>query len=210
MTESCGPHLTQPHPTYGMDVPDHLRGSLGIAGPHFDHKIVDSDGVAIAGDGEGEGELCLRGYATLAGMYKRERHEVFDDDGYYHTGDRVRLEDQLYFFTGRVTEMIKTQGANVAPPEVEQILESHSGVKFAFVVGIPDDQREEQVAAVVVAVAHATIDVEELRAMARAELSAYKVPRTILVMEEEDVPWLATGKPDKRAMKDQLIAARKV
>ena len=44
-------------------------------------------------------------------MYKRERHEVFDDDGHYHTGDRVRLEDGLCFFTGRVTEMIKTQGA---------------------------------------------------------------------------------------------------
>ena len=207
MTESCGPHLTQPHPVYGMDLPEHLRGSLGIAAPHFDHKIVDPDDGSTVIEGDGEGELCIRGYATLATLYKLERHQVFDDDGYYHTGDRVRREEGLYFFTGRVTEMIKAHGANVAPPEVEAVLESLPEVKFAFVVGIPDAERGEQVAAVVVPSGEGPLDVSILRDKTRAELSAFKVPRTVVCMAEEEVPWLATGKPDKRAMKSVLTEA---
>lgn len=207
MTETNGPHLTIPHPEYGMDkVPDHLRGSLGVAHPTFVHKLVDADGTVLEGDGV-EGEICVKGFAILAGMYKREREQVFDDDGYYHTGDRVRREGGLYFYTGRVTEMIKTHGNNVAPPEVEAVLESFPEVKFAFVVGIPDEARGEAVAAIVVPSDGMTIDVTALRDKARHETSSYKVPYTMIVMTEDDVPWLATGKPDKLTMKKLLTDA---
>ena len=140
MTESGGPHLRVPNPKYGMDPPEHLRGSLGVAGPYFDHKLVDPESGEEIVAADAEGEICVRGYANLAGMYKREREDVFDRDGFYHTGDRVRREDDMYFLVGRVTEMIKTHGANVAPPEVESVLESFPAVKFAFVVGIPDQE----------------------------------------------------------------------
>lgn len=203
MTESMGPHLAPVHPRYGGDVPDELRGSLGSSGPFYGHKLVDADtGETILGDGEGE--LCIRGYAVTVGMYKREREEVFDEDGYYHTGDRVRRQDGLYFFTGRVTEMIKTRGANVAPPEVELALETLAGVKHAFVLGIPHPDIEEQVAAVVVPREGVELVVDELRSGVAALLSAYKVPRVVLIMEEDAVPWLGTGKPDKRAMRPLL------
>jgi acyl-CoA synthetase (AMP-forming)/AMP-acid ligase II len=102
--------------------------------------------------------------------------------------------------------MIKTHGANVAPPEVEAVLESFPEVKFAFVVGIPDPERDEQVAAVIVPTEGA-VDVAALREKARAELSPYKVPRVVLSMTEDEVPWLATGKPDKLTMKDLLTKA---
>jgi acyl-CoA synthetase (AMP-forming)/AMP-acid ligase II len=204
MTETAGPHLAVPHPVYGMDVPEHLRGSLGVGGPFFDHKLVDPEtGEELVGD-DVEGEICVRGYAVLTGMYKREREDVFDVDGYYHTGDRVRREAGLYFFTGRVTEMIKAHGANVAPPEVEMVLESLPEVKFAFVVGIPDATRGEQVAGVVVPADGHQIDVGALQERCRTELSSYKVPRVLVVVAENDVPWLATGKPDKLTMKRML------
>ncbi|HEY2331764.1 MAG TPA: class I adenylate-forming enzyme family protein [Acidimicrobiales bacterium] len=209
MTESMGPHLAPTHPRYGTDVPDDLRGSLGSSGPFYEHLLVDAEtGAPIEGDGEGE--LCIRGYAVTVGMYKREREDVFDPDGWYRTGDRVTRRDGLYFFTGRTTEMIKTHGANVAPPEVEAALETLAGVKHAFVLGIPHPDLEEQVAAVVVPREGAELSVDELRSGAAGLLSSYKVPRVVLLMGEDEVPWLGTGKPDKRAMRPLLeaLAAR--
>lgn len=205
MTESMGPHLAATHPRYGLAVPDELRGSLGSSGPFYEHKLIDPDsGERI--DGDGEGELCIRGYAVTVGMYKREREDVFDADGWYATGDRVTRRDDLFFFTGRVTEMIKTGGSNVAPPEVEAALATLPDVKLAFVLGIPHPELEEQVAAVVVARDGCSLDVDDVRAGAAKLLSGYKVPRVVLVLAEDDVPWLGTGKPDKRAMRPLLEA----
>src|SRR5205823_8523357 len=129
---------------------------------------------------------------------------VFDADGWYHTGDRLARREGLYFFTGRVTEMIKTRGSNVAPPEVEAAIESLPGVQHAFVIGIPHPEMEEQVAAVVVPRPGETVEVGAIREGAGKLLSPYKVPRVVLLMDEADVLWLATGKPDKRAMRPLL------
>ena len=212
MTESMGPYMMFPHPEFGFDPPADLAGSQGIASPFYDLRTVDpvSGAVVDTDAGEGEGEMCIRGPFMLAGLYKRERHEVFDAEGFYHTGDRVRMAKGLYFFVGRVTEMIKTNGANVAPPEVEAVLESFPDVKFAFVFGIPDPEREEEVCAVVVPADGRSVDVERLRSQARDELSSYKIPRRVVVVAEGEVPWLPTGKPDKRAMRSQVIAAAAV
>jgi acyl-CoA synthetase (AMP-forming)/AMP-acid ligase II len=209
MTESMGPYMTSPHPEYGAEPPTELYTSQGVASPYYDLKIIDpvtSEVVDLSG-GEGEGEMCVRGPLMLAGLYKHERQEVFDADGYYRTGDRVRMQKGLFFFVGRVTEMIKTNGANVAPPEVEAVLQSFPEVKFAFVFGIPHPEREEEVCAVVVPAGEGGVDVEALRSKMRHELSSYKIPRRMSVLAEEEVPWLPTGKPDKRAMRADFIAA---
>jgi acyl-CoA synthetase (AMP-forming)/AMP-acid ligase II len=104
--------------------------------------------------------------------------------------------------------MIKTSGNSVAPPEVEAVLKALSGVKDAHVLGVPDDQRGEIVAALVVPEMGAALDAEKLREQVRIELSNYKVPRYIVIAEDEVMPWLATGKPDRLAIK-ALLAARK-
>ena len=75
-------------------------------------------------------------------------------------------------------------------------------------LGVPDEQRGEIVAALVIPEAGAALDGEELREQVRTELSNYKVPRYILIAEDEVMPWLATGKPDRLAIK-ALLAARK-
>jgi len=202
MTETIGPHLMIPYARYGAQPPARLRGTNGVAAPHFEHKLITPDGDVVRGDGEGE--LCVRGYATLAGMYKKERHEVFDADGWYRTGDRVRRVEDAFFFTGRVTEMIKTNGSNVAPPEVESALLSIPGVRFAYVFGVPDAVRGEVVAAVVVPHEGSELSIVHLRERARHELSSYKVPRVVEVLAEHDVPVLATGKVDRLAMQRRV------
>jgi acyl-CoA synthetase (AMP-forming)/AMP-acid ligase II len=167
----------------------------------FDYKVVDPTTGAELADGD-EGEFCIRGFGLMAAFYKKEREETFDQDGYYHTGDRGYVEDGEIYFTGRYSEMIKSAGANVAPLEVEQALQALPEVELAFVVGVPDTDRGEAVAAVVVPAPGATLEVEDLRAHLRTVLSAYKVPRSWLVVDEEKIPRLPSGKPDKRSLRD--------
>jgi acyl-CoA synthetase (AMP-forming)/AMP-acid ligase II len=199
MTETFGPHMTFPHPELGMDPPAELRGSLGVTAPFFEHRLVDVETHVVV-EGEGTGELWVRGYALAAGLYKREREEFVDADGWYHTGDLVARRGGLWWFVGRCTEMIKVRGANVAPPEVEAALEFVEGVKHAFVLGAPHPQFEQQVVAVVVPEAGVELDPAELRRQVSERLSSFKVPSVVITLADEEVPWLGTGKPDKRAL----------
>ena len=140
-------------------------------------------------------------------MYKREREDVFDDDGWYHTSDRGYFRDGYLFFTGRLTEMIKTHGANVSPREVELVLEAQPDIAQAFVMGVPDAERGEQVVAALVPFGPGELDVDDLRRRITAELSSYKVPRRFVVLSDEDVPWLASGKADRLAIREMLARA---
>src|SRR5262245_1605390 len=96
------------------------------------------------------GELCVRGPTLLAGYYK-EAASPLDAEGYFHTGDLGWLDDDgALHFVGRAKDVIKTAGANVAAAEVETVLLEHAAVGAAYVVGVPDAARGENVAAFVV------------------------------------------------------------
>src|SRR5262249_49702401 len=146
--ETSGPHTAARRQDNATDLPEHVRGSFGPPVPGMHHKIVDPETGHELAEGV-EGEICVRGASLMDGLYKKERSQAFDEDGWYHTGDRGFLRDGFLFFTGRLTEMIKTSGANVAPREVEIALEGMPGVQAAFVVGLPDEERGELVACVV-------------------------------------------------------------
>lgn len=202
----------------GIGVPQGRDGAvrtrLGMTetlGPHsgtgyVDHRVVDPSTGEILDEGE-TGEICVRGFSVMSGLHKREREDVFDSDGYYHTGDRGFAEDGWVHFAGRISEMIKSNGANVAPPEVEAVLLAMPAVKQAFVFGLPDAERGEAVACAVVAAADEDIDVEQVLRRCRRELSAFKVPRIVEVLNEDEVPLTVSSKPDKRRLRE-LIARR--
>ena len=118
------------------------------------------------------------------------------------------LRDGYVVFLDRYGEMIKTSGANVSPPEVELVLLRMPEIAQAVVIGVPDRQRGQAVTAAVVPVEGTELDVPSLLAKARQELSAFKVPRRVLVFDDADFPRLANGKPDKRALADMLTGAR--
>ncbi|MCB9438843.1 MAG: long-chain fatty acid--CoA ligase [Mycolicibacterium sp.] len=182
------------------DQPEHRRGSYGRPAPGFSAKVIDAATGAELRAGQ-VGELCLRGPYLMAGYYGRRREECFDDDGWFHTGDLVRTDDDGYFYyLGRAGAMIKTAGANVAPPEVERAISAVTGAP-AYVLGLPEMTRGEIVAAVVVADDPAACDVEALRSELRNTLSAYKVPRRILVLRAGEVPLRSSGKPDLPALR---------
>jgi len=183
-----------------VDLPERLRGSFGHSVPGLEHKIVDPETGAALPPGE-FGEICVRGYSLMLGLYKQEREDVFDRDGFYHTGDAGHFDaDGVLFFEARLGEMIKTAGANVTPREVEVVIETFPEVVSAFVVGLPDPGRGQNVAAAVVLKRGAALDADRARARLRDELSAYKIPREWLFAAKESLPFTDSGKIDKKRL----------
>jgi acyl-CoA synthetase (AMP-forming)/AMP-acid ligase II len=212
MSETCGPHTFWVASEEVTGSPEQYRGSFGHEVPGTSHRIIDPDTGEDLPDGE-EGEVLVRGYSLMKGLYKREPHEVFDADGWYHTGDRGLFRDGWFFFTGRQTDLIKTRGSNVAPAEVEKALLAIEGVKLAYVVGVAHPDDGEQVVALVVpwADAAALPDPAGLQDILRRDLSSYKVPRHVFILTDADVPWLVSQKVDRRALLDMAaeLVARK-
>lgn len=184
--------------------PEHRRGSFGRPVSDIKAKIIDPESGAEIGIGE-VGELCLRGPALMEGYCGRERHETFDRDGWYHSGDLFLVDAEgYYYFNGRHGEMIKTSGANVSPREVEAAISDETGF-VAHVFGLDDPASGQLVTAVIRVPARATApDIEQVASKLRTRLSAYKVPKRILAMDEEDVPMMSSGKLDLRALKERL------
>jgi acyl-CoA synthetase (AMP-forming)/AMP-acid ligase II len=204
MTETCGPH------TYTGEgaLPESMRGAFGPAIPGVEHRIVDPETGALLGAGK-TGEILVRGYSLMQGLYKVEREQVFDRDGFYRTGDSGYFDAAgVLYFKGRLGEMIKSGGANVTPSEVESVLAGLPEVKEAFVVGVADALRGEDVAAAVVLEPGASLSPDEIRARARSQLAAYKAPRHVWVTSHSELPFTDSGKIDKRRLRALLESRR--
>jgi len=178
-------------------------GSLGsprqhpVLGHINDARAVD-DG-RVVGSGE-TGELELRNPAIMRGYYEMpDETAAVIVDGWLRTGDLVRVnDDETYTFVGRKKEVIRRRGENLAPIEVEAVLERHPDVAEAAVIGVPSDLSEEDVKAFVVAAPGRTPDLAALHAFAGAHLAAFKVPRYLEVVAE--LPHTATERLAKHKL----------
>ena len=207
MTETFANHSME---AAGVGLLPHQRGSFGRSIARLERRIVDPETGEEVAPGEW-GNLCMRGYSVMQGLYKLEREEVFTADGFYRTGDECRVDDEGHLFLkGRLGEMIKTSGANVSPREVELALESFDEIKEAYVVGVADPLRGQAVAAAVVLFADQTAEVADLRLRLREELSVFKVPQHIFLYTSEEIPRTGSAKilkPQLREMLAERIAA---
>jgi acyl-CoA synthetase (AMP-forming)/AMP-acid ligase II len=203
MTETCSSHTWWPP---AEQLPEEKRGSLGVTAPGFEHRVVDEHGDAV-GPGV-HGEICVRGWPLMRGMVGRTWSDVFDAEGWYHTGDSAYYDDDGHlYFSGRTDDMIKTSGANVAPVEVEKVLFEMPEVREAYVVGVPDEQRGAVVVGVVVLRPGESLSPEELVPRARTQLAVYKVPKKWVILPTTDeLPYTTTNKIDKRQLVDRLAA----
>jgi acyl-CoA synthetase (AMP-forming)/AMP-acid ligase II len=150
------------------------------------------------------GEIWVRGEDVCIGMVKRERSEIFDPDGWYHTGDGGWVRDGELFFTGRIDDTIKSSGMNVAPREVELAIESVEGVLQAVVVGIRHPDRGQDVVAAVVRAPGAAVAAAYIVDCLRQRLSSYKLPRQVTFFERGGLPALGNGKVDRKALGELL------
>jgi acyl-CoA synthetase (AMP-forming)/AMP-acid ligase II len=198
------------------DAPGDTRHALGMTEtvgvwasvPGFEHRVVDPDNGKDVAAGQ-VGEFWVRGYALMHGLYKREREETFTPDGWYRTGDLGHVDDDGHVHVhGRLSALIKSKGANVAPAEVEAVLNAAPGVRVAFVVGLEHAEFGQEVAAAIVVDDETALDVSELQAFVRERLSPYKVPSFITTIDEDEIPWLPSSKADARAITD-LVGRRR-
>ena len=204
MTESFGPHGVG---NWGEVLEEKNGASWGRNLEGIERKIVDPATGETLPPGK-DGELYIRGWSMMAGYYKRERGEIFDADGWFPTGDTCHINENGYlYFKGRVSDMIKTAGANVSPQEVELLMVTYPGVAEAIVLGMPDEVRGENVLAVVIPRDGAKIDSAAIQKRMKDEISSYKIPKEFVVMNFSDVPRTTSGKVQRNELK-KLLAER--
>jgi o-succinylbenzoate---CoA ligase len=176
LTEACSQATTTP-------VAALAQGELGAGPPLFCTRLRCAD----------DGEILLAGPTVAPGSLA--------PDGWLHTGDLGEVDERgRLSVTGRKADTIVSGGENVAPSEVEAVLESHPDVLEAAVVGRPDERWGEAVTAIVVARAGRTPGAAALRAHCAAALAPYKVPKRV-VLSEHSLPRTRSGKLLRRELR---------
>ncbi len=177
-------------------------GSIGTNIVNVENKVVDELGEEVA---VGEvGELIVRGPNVMKGYYKMpEETAVALRDGWLHTGDMARMDDEGYFYiVDRKKDMILVGGYNVYPREVEEVLFAHPAVTEVAVIGVPDPETGEAVIAFVVLKDSMTVSQQELIQFAEGHLAKYKIPSRIEFLDE--LPKNTTGKILRRTLRDHV------
>jgi len=191
MSETFTAHSAEPLDTR---LAEDKAGSSGRGVDSYERRIVNPESGEEVPLGQ-VGELQVRGGGLMSGFYKMSRRDVFTRDGFYPTGDLTRLDaDGYIYFVGRRGDMIKTRAANVSRLEVEAAMRGVPGVELPIVVGLPDPDLGQRVAAAVVPAKGASPTDDSIRTALRAVLSSYKIPREIVFITHEDVPRTTTGK----------------
>ncbi|HKP79387.1 MAG TPA: long-chain fatty acid--CoA ligase [Phenylobacterium sp.] len=172
-------------------------GSVGRPLPSVELQIRGPAGEILPANASGE--IHIRG-EQVAGEYLGRK--VIDDDGWFATNDGGWLDDEGYLFLeGRLDDVIVRGGENLSPGEIEDALRSHPGVADAAVVGVPDEQWGERVAAVVVPRGDPPPEAE-LSAAVKARLRSTKTPEIYEFRAE--LPYNETGKLLRRVLKAEL------
>lgn len=182
---TCFPANTPPQVT---------AGSSGAALPGVTVEIVDALTGVVVPRGE-RGEICVKSPTLMLGYLGQPLDETLDAEGFFHTGDGGHLDAVgRLFWEGRLTDIIKTGGANVSPLEVDEALVGHPGIKVTRTVGVPHATLGESVTTCVVPHEGAVLEPEKIRAFLQERLASYKVPRHVLFFRDEELALTGSAK----------------
>ncbi|MFH0826024.1 MAG: AMP-binding protein [Pseudomonadota bacterium] len=182
---------------------DHVIGSVGTPVPGVEVEIRDAEGNCVA-DGC-EGEICVRGRNIMKGYLHNPdgTRQAFLEGEWFRSGDVGVVDPRGYLFiVDRLKDMIITGGENVYPKEVEELLFKRSEVQECAVIGLPDLEWGERVAAVVVPQPGRETNPDELKVYLKEHLAAYKVPKQYIIVDE--LPKSSTGKILKREIRKKF------
>ena len=193
--------LSETSPMASFNHPDRERkpGSIGTPVTGVEMKVVDDNGNDVP---QGEsGEILIRGHNVMKGYWRRpEATAEAIRDGWFHSGDIGRVDEDGYFFiVDRKKELIIRGGYNVYPREIEEVIYEHPAVREAAVIGIPHPELGEEVGAAIALKPGTTATEAEIRDHVKSNVAAYKYPRHVWFMDE--LPKGATGKILKREIK---------
>jgi fatty-acyl-CoA synthase len=212
---------TAPGPGYGntetftitacfpADTPPELAaGGSGVPLPGVTIEVIDPLTGVVLPRGT-SGEICVKGPTLMLGYLGTPLDETVDGEGFFHTGDGGSLDaaGRLYW-EGRLTDIIKTGGANVSPVEVDEALLGHPGVRVARTVGVPHETLGEEVVACIVPHADAGLRAEDVRTFLRERLASYKVPRHVLFFRDDEIT--LTGSAKIRSGDLRALAAKRL
>lgn len=151
------------------------------------------------------GEMTIKGFSVFEGYWKspEKNREVFDAGGWFHTGDRCAMDAAgRVSYLGRIKDMLKVGGENVAALEIESYLCTHAAVLIAQVVGMPDARLTEVPAAFIQLKPGATCSEEEIIAFCKGRIASYKVPRVVRFVDE----WpMSSTKIQKHRLRESLL-----
>jgi len=189
------------------DSPAELRRSThGKPWPGNVFRIVDPLSGERLAAGQ-EGEIALKGASFMRGYYKRLPEQAVDEDGFFRTQDGGCIDADGYLhWSGRLSNIIKTGGANVSPVEIEEAVSQHPCVKVGIPVGVEHETLGEAIVLCAVPVEGARIDEQELRAWLRERLAAYKVPKRVLIFSPGELSYTGTQKIKVEPLKQQALA----
>jgi long-chain acyl-CoA synthetase len=200
MTELGGLGTTHP-----FNCPPRL-GSIGMALPLSEAKVVAVGEPSTEMPNGEVGELVIRGPLVMHGYFADEdaSRATIEPDGWMHTGDLVRRDDEGYFYVvDRVKEVIISGGYNIYPAEVERVIAQHPAVAMVAVAAMPHELKGQAPKAFVIPKVGVSCTDEEIIEYCRRHLAPYKVPRAVAFVEE--FPKTSTGKILRRMLATSRI-----
>jgi long-chain acyl-CoA synthetase len=194
--EGYGLSETSPVASFNLPGAERKPGSIGTPIRDVQMRVVDGeDNEAPLGE---VGEIVILGPNVMKGYWQRpEATAEAIRDGWFHTGDLARIDEDGYFYiVDRKKDLIIRGGYNVYPREIEEVIYEHPAVAEAAVIGLPHSSLGEEVAAAVALKPGATVTAEELRDYVKSQVAAYKYPRHVWFVDA--LPKGPTGKIQKR------------
>jgi len=187
------------------DLEDQNPRNFGPVLPGNILKIIDPHSGEIVPLGE-RGEVCIKGPTLMKGYIGKAPEEVFDEDGYYHTGDGGHVDERGHlFWEGRLNDIIKTGGANVSPEEVDTVIARIPGVKRTQTVGVPHDTLSEMVVSCIVPLEGENLDEGTIIAQLKEQLASFKVPRRVLLFREEEFALTGNEKVKASELREKAV-----
>lgn len=191
---------------FALAPEDAIRKAGSIGRPNFfvDVRVVDDDNQTLGP--EQIGELLLKGPSGFSGYFNdaEASADAMDAEGWFHTGDLVYYDEEWYFYVAdRKKDMFISGAENIYPAEIEAVLYKHPQVHMCAVIGVPDARWGEVGKACVVLKPGQSATPEELRGFMKDHLAAYKVPKTVELME--DLPISSMGKILRRELRRRFV-----
>ena len=184
---------------------DRKNGSIGFPIEGVDIKIIDENGEELGP--HLEGELIARGENITPGYWKNEaltRKSIID--GWFHTGDIVKKDEEGYFYhLGRSDFVFKSGGEKIIPDVIERVLREIDGIRDAAVFGREDALLGNRICAVVVKVKGSNLTSGEILSMCQSRLDRWRVPHEVIFTE--DIPKTSSGKVHYNALKERILYA---